>query len=284
MGKAASSPVIDSLRQIGFSEMEAAVYCALLQRPGSTGYALAKALQRPHANVYQGLTGLEARGAVMIEAGRTKSYTAVPPAELLTRMRARFDAECAAAAAELSRLEVQPSADDHFYRLTSREQLIERARLLIAGAEATVLFQGQPLPVQALRDELEAAQARGVPVAGLVFREEDRIPGTRLILSRIAARVLERWPADQFNLVVDGSELLIGLLDPETGAALNGIWGRSTYIASIFHNALVSDTLLHDQPFIDAHPSGSQYLFGRQTPGFARSIDGARAAGSSEET
>ena len=95
--------VVQTLRRLGFSEIEALVYCDLLQHPGSTGYRVGKSIKRPHANVYQGLVALEARGAVLFEEGETRIYTAVPAVELVGNLQKRFQEDCEAAAKALER-------------------------------------------------------------------------------------------------------------------------------------------------------------------------------------
>ncbi|MEP6988157.1 MAG: helix-turn-helix domain-containing protein [Chloroflexota bacterium] len=54
-----------SLTQIGFTEYEATVYLALLRENPATGYQISKTSGVPRAMVYDALSRLHTRGAVL---------------------------------------------------------------------------------------------------------------------------------------------------------------------------------------------------------------------------
>src|SRR5688572_5058165 len=86
-------PLIAAIARLGFTELEAATYHALLGAPASAGYRLAKILSKPHANVYQALAGLERKGAVIFEDDARRVYSASPRSEVFERLRRRFGEE-----------------------------------------------------------------------------------------------------------------------------------------------------------------------------------------------
>ena len=75
---------INKLQQIGFSEYEAKTYLALLKENPATGYQISKKSGVPRSMVYEVLSRLHARGAVLetIE-GRATYYRPLPPDILL---------------------------------------------------------------------------------------------------------------------------------------------------------------------------------------------------------
>lgn len=93
------------LADLGFSEAEALVYCALLRSPGLSGYGVAKAIGRSQAIVYSALARLTTKGAVGFCNGEARTYFAVPPAELLSGLSKAFDDRCVAARTMLVKLE-----------------------------------------------------------------------------------------------------------------------------------------------------------------------------------
>jgi sugar-specific transcriptional regulator TrmB len=263
---ATSPDVVQTLRRLGFSEIEALVYCDLLQHPGSTGYRVGKSIKRPHANVYQGLVALEARGAVLFEEGETRIYTAVPSAELLGNLQRRFQEDCATAAEALESFSAEQPEEDRVFRLTSRDQAYARARAMLHEAEETVLIEAFPGPIRELRDDLQEAARSGLSVAGMVLRPEDQIEGTNIMVSNMAQRVLEIWRCDQLTLIVDARQFMLALFDDKSGELRRGVWVSSPYLAPVFNNGIVADVIMHTQDMFKEVGSPNKLLFGRYPP------------------
>jgi sugar-specific transcriptional regulator TrmB len=261
-----STDLVPIVRRLGFSELEAEVYCELLRSPGATGYGIGKAIRKPHANVYQGLNGLAGKGAVFTEHGPKTTYTAVPPVELIEQLRARTEREFAEAARALEQVEKGAQEQDGFRHLRTRDQILARARALIRGATATVVFENFPGIAPELRSDLIAARDRGVAVAGMVLRDEDRIEGANVIVSQIADYVLERFRGDQLVLVVDGKEFLVAFLPHDPHETIEAVWVNSAFVAIILHNGIAADVVLHGLPALKEIRSINSYLFGRQSP------------------
>ena len=85
-----STQGIDELRELGLTDLEASIYVQLLGTKASTGYAIAKAIAKPVANVYKALTTLEKKGAIYVEEGSNRLCSAVPAEELLDAMERNF--------------------------------------------------------------------------------------------------------------------------------------------------------------------------------------------------
>ena len=110
---------MQALEPLGFTEIEAAIYCELLRGPAATGYRLAKVIGKAPANTYQALASLASKGAVMIDDGETETYRSTPPAELLTGLQRAFDASLRKAQTALESLHA-PVEDDRIYQLKPR--------------------------------------------------------------------------------------------------------------------------------------------------------------------
>ena len=261
-----SPGVVQSLRRLGFSEIEALVYCDLLKHPGSTGYRVGKSIKRPHANVYQGLVALEGRGAVLYEEGETRVYTAVPVAELVGHLQRRFEEDCQAAAGALENLAEEAPEEDRVYRLTSRDQAFARARAMLREAKETVLIEAFPGPITELRPDVEAAAAAGLKVAGLVLRPEDVIDGTNIGVSNLAARVLDVWKCEQLTLIIDARQFMLALFDDASGELRRGIWVSSAYLGPVFNNGIAADVIMHTHPGLEGVVSPNKLLFGKYPP------------------
>lgn len=268
-----------ALRRLGFSDLEAATYVDLLMNPGSTGYRIGRSINKPHANVYQALISLEQKGAVLFEEGETRTYTAVPPAELIANLRQKYERECLDTERALGGLQIRAADEDRFFRLTNREQVFARARALLREANETILLEAHPGPARELRESLLEAKDRGLAIAGVVFSQEDVIEGTKVSVSQVADKLLDRWTGEQLTLVIDGREFLLAFLKRDSGEVIHALWVNSPYVAMIFHNAMASDVLLHGLEVAKDIGSVNHALFGQQPPTCGEVMAEGQAAG-----
>jgi hypothetical protein len=227
---------------MGFTSLEAEVYVLLLGEPSVTGYRIAQALRKPTPNVYKAIESLEAKGAVMIDDAASRLVRPVPPDELLAGIERRFVAEREAAARALRRPGA-PAGDDRVYQLRGADQVRDRARAMLARATEVVLVDAFPAPIETLRAELEEVAARGVLIAVRAYAAT-ALEGVQVIEDGDGARVLERWPADWLNVVVDGREHLIALLTRGGGSVHQAIWSGSPYLSWVYHSAVSKEITL----------------------------------------
>ena len=103
-----SDPVA-AMRGLGFTEVEGRVYVWLAREGAATGYAVAKGIGKPVANVYKAIESLVEKGAVEVdeggvEGGDAKTNRAVPVGEIIRAARGRFEALLPHAIAAVLRL------------------------------------------------------------------------------------------------------------------------------------------------------------------------------------
>jgi len=226
----------DTLIELGFTNLEAQLYCELLKSAPATGYKLAQAVGKAAANVYQALGVLEQKNAVLIDDGATKSYRPVAPDELLDALESGFVKRRKAAKAALERLHA-PEPSDKIFQLRNVTQAMARARRMIADARAVVLFDLFPAPLAALRADLAAAAASGVQVGGVVY--EPKPPREFLCLpSQGQQRTPDNWPGSQLTLVVDARQFLVALFSHDGSELLHAFWSDSAYLSCIQHSGL----------------------------------------------
>jgi sugar-specific transcriptional regulator TrmB len=237
-----SEPPVEALTSLGFTELEARIYTLLLEESPVTGYRVAQALRKPAPNIYKALESLEAKGAVMVDDGASRLCRPIPPHELLSRLERRFQRERARAAQALSDLGV-PRQDDRVYRLRSCDQVLERCRAMLGRCREIALVDIFPLPVELIASELEACANRGVTVAVKVYAPVE-VQGASVVLDPDGENVLERWPGQWINLVIDGNEQLVGLLSPDIKQVVQAIWTGSAYLSWVFHSALSAEIIL----------------------------------------
>lgn len=260
----------EGLVALGFTEVEARVYCELLKGAPATGYRLAQALGKAPPSIYQALASLEHKGAVLVEEGEPRSFRPVPPDEVLAALQRGFETRKREAADALRKLHA-PVQDDRIYHLKSIAQVMERARTMIAGATELVLFDLFPPPFDALSPVLTEASARGVSVAGLVYAETPRVPFT-CVRSTDAGFVRERWPGAQLTLVVDAREFLVALLTPDGTGVMQAIWSDSVYLSCLQHSGLSAEVRLNAPPQARSRLSRSVSLTASSPPGLRQLV------------
>lgn len=158
---AAPPELIAALVRLGFSQYEAQAYAALVGQRPMNGSEVSKRAGMPPSKVYETLARLEGKGAVMVSRSEPVRYTAVPHADVLASLRARFDADLDTAASALRQL---PVADEPglVWSLHDKDA-IDRAFIRVITGARTSIFAGiWDEELEQLGPHLEAASRRGV--------------------------------------------------------------------------------------------------------------------------
>ena len=254
-----------ALAALGFTEMEAAVYCELLRGGPATGYRLGQAIGKAAANTNQALASLTQKGAVLVDDRDAKTYLATSPSELLAALERGFVDRRAQAMTALDTL--KPAApDDRIYQLSTPAQVFERAAAMIRRAQEIVLFDLFPGPLERFAPLLAQAHARKVVVAGLAYAAAPALHFP-VISSAGAATVAERWPGQQISLVADAREHLTALLAPDSGSVRHAVWSDSAYLACLKHSGLAAEIRVSQIAPSDQDPLNGVSLLRAFPPG-----------------
>ncbi|MEZ4654217.1 MAG: helix-turn-helix domain-containing protein [Candidatus Eisenbacteria bacterium] len=205
----------------------------------ATGYRIAQSIGKPAANVYKAIDTLIQKGAILVEEGEARLCRAVPPNELIGRLSSQYRERLDDARNALARLE-RIEEDERIYQIRNREQVLARAVGMLRHAESVALLDLFPVPLEALRGEIEAAARRGITVSVKVYQPAT-LDGVTVCEDPRGALVQDRWPGQWMNLVIDGREHLIGLLSHDGERVLQAIWSQSVYISWVYHSALGSE-------------------------------------------
>jgi HTH-type transcriptional regulator, sugar sensing transcriptional regulator len=166
--------VTAALTDLGFSQYEARTYAGLIGREPMTGYASAKDTLVPQPKVYETLGRLVERGAVLQVSGSPAKFVAVPPARVLSQLETSFRQRMATVELEVSRMR-RESPQDHEFRMYKESDswisIVSVANDLISGATERIYVSGHGTYLDALGEEISAADRRGVRVDILCFGE-----------------------------------------------------------------------------------------------------------------
>jgi len=231
------------LVQLGLNELEADIYCHLLQHEPMTAYRIAQSLGKQSANVYKAVEVLARRGAVMIEEGANRLCRAVPVKEFIRHTERDFLSRTKAAASALAELH-RPSFDERVYRVESVAQVFEQASTMLAAARAVAVVDAFPAAWEKVRPAVEKTIRRGVKVYLQVY-EPVELEGAILIVPPDAPRAIEHWQSEQLNIVVDGEQALVALLSATLDEVHQALWSNSLYLASLLHSGMTAEHTLH---------------------------------------
>ena len=269
----------EHLSALGFTELEAKLYCELLRSGSATGYRLAQATGKAQANTYKALGTLVQKGAVVVDNGDPKSYRAIPSDELLAALDRDFARRKDAAQQSLADIQAA-GTEDHIYQLRTVSQVFEKARSMITSARSVVLFDMWPGPLAELSSLLADAHARGAATSGIIYDDAAAGFPFRTVRSRTAEFVIRRWPGAQITLAVDAEQFLVALIDEQAGEVLHAIWSDSIYLSCHQHYALAAEIRLHALPIPEGEVPEELTLAGELPPGVRQLL---RFSGDREE-
>ena len=160
--------LIETLNQVGFTEYEAKVYLALLREHPASGYQLSKISGVPRSMVYETLSRLASRGAVLASEGEKATlYRPLPPEVLLRSLKADHEGHMQALSKGLAAA-YEHQFEERLWTIGGREAVLAYAGEMIAGAEDEVMLVLPDEVLTVLSSVVEAACARGIHVRTLL--------------------------------------------------------------------------------------------------------------------
>lgn len=214
------SDILRTVQELGFTEYEAKAYLALLDESPLTGYKVAQNSGVPRSKIYEVLSGLVRRGAVLVNHGDPVRYAPLPPKELIARRRQEMEESIEAAEQGLARYVADSASRGAIWDVTGREEIFERARELVGRARRSVLLEIWQEDAHELREALAEAADRGVEVGVVAYGEPD-YPFARVyhhdLVDEVTKGVGGRW----IVMSIDMQEIITGIvsMDSESRAA-----------------------------------------------------------------
>lgn len=157
--------MIDRLKKLGLSELEARCYLALHEESSLSGYEVAKRVSVSRTNVYAALRSLVDKGVCRAAEGEPVMYGAVPVAQVVRMLRSEFDENADSLVRELK---PQPPAAA-FYSWTGEANIRLSLRRMIVNAERSIVVDIRSEDFPELEPLLLEAEARGVNVVAITL-------------------------------------------------------------------------------------------------------------------
>jgi len=242
-------------RYFSLNLYEVKIWAALLSRGVSTAGELSDIANVPRSRSYDVLESLEKKGFVVMKLGKPIKYIAVPPTEVLERVKKnmRSDAEV-----KVKRLEDLKSTEiiqelttlhtqgvelveptDLSGSLKGRHNLYNHLELTIRNAEESVTImttaQGLMRKIEGLKPTFEKLKKRGVKIRIAAPITKESMPAVK-DLGNLAE--IKHTDSKARFAIVDGKEIVFMVLDDkEVHPTYDvGIWVTTPFFASAVEN------------------------------------------------
>ncbi|MCH5150011.1 MAG: TrmB family transcriptional regulator [Spirochaetales bacterium] len=155
--------LLNYLCNIGFSRIEALVYCTLVPEEKMGGYQIAKKLNVQRPSVYSALTSLENRGFITAVPGETTEYSAIAPDILMDELSRRYSENASKAKLELEKLTDGHKKLERFVNITGKSNLIAAVNRCIETTQKEIVFTCS-MNLSPFENTLKNAAKRGVRI------------------------------------------------------------------------------------------------------------------------
>lgn len=224
---------VESLKALGFNQLESEVYLHLLTNEPMTAYKVGKSINKPTANVYKAIDSLANKGAVLIESNKSKYCKAIPPNEFLNHYRKDILAKTERTMLLLNNLETV-HYDEKTYSIESVPLVFERFRNMMQKVKVVAVIDAFPNALDSVLDSIKEAVKRGVAIYIQVYKPIE-IKGADVAFTGIAKEALSHWQSEQLNLIIDGEEYLMALMDKNLSKTIQATWSNNYYMACTLH-------------------------------------------------
>ncbi len=235
--------VLKKLESLGFSTYEAKAYYALLRRFPANGYEISKLAQIPPSKIYEVLTKLKNRGAVLDSQSDPVLYYPVQPKILFTRIQEDTEKSIQSILTDLTAIPPM-DAFDLTWNLQGTDSINTKISELIGQARKEIFASLWPEQIAQLNPAFSAAVHRGVYVVNAVFGETDVAASQVINLEDCSHNVHQRVGAKLCTVITDDAEVVIGKL-AEDSSNSTGVWTKTPSVVLVTKEYMRHDIMVN---------------------------------------
>lgn len=252
--------LLQRMKDFGLNSYESKLWAALLSRGVSTAGELSDISNVPRSRAYDVLESLEKKGFIIVKLGKPIKYLAVPPREVVERVKKHVQDEAERKSKTLEGLRespvlqelnllhkqgiemVDPTEMSGAFR--GRDKLYEHLSTTLKNAMKSVVIMttaaGLQRKLSHFRHDLDKAVRRGVQVRIAAPFDGDDMRKAAKQLNGVEMRDTNK---NARFCIVDGKELLLMLTDDKNvhESFDSGIWVSSPYFVKHFENLFEND-------------------------------------------
>lgn len=274
-----SQEILNSLRQLGFTEHESRVYLAICECNPSTGYEISKVAQLPRSNAYDVLKSLESKGAIQPVSENPVRYVPRDPEEYLREVVNNTQKICDDLTVALKK---KSDSNDQMYiwTLVGKKKIQSKISEMILNAKRHVWIKAFEGAVDPYVKELKGAADRGVEIILILYDDAaekiERYPEFVVIPHESTGVKVSSLSDIKISMSVDSTDMLVAVSGEEWGGSysrnqsmvyvIEGYFLHEFYLAEIYgkHRKILEKSFGPGLKFLrDRYmpPSRNQLLF-----------------------
>lgn len=233
---------VNTLIDIGFNKLEADVYIYLLSHPPATSYKIGKEINKPTANVYKAIDTLSIKGAVLIEDNKNKLCKAVNSNEFIAAYKAEILNNASQAEKALNNFNKEV-IDQKSYKIQSVALIFERFQNMMKRCKKIAVIDAFPNVLDLLIPIIEKTANRNIDIYVEAYKPTT-IENVDVVCVDVGKQNLKHWNSQQLNLIIDGEEHLITLMDNNLSKVIQATWSNNTYMSCMLHAGFLREHTL----------------------------------------
>jgi len=244
---------LNKLRDFGLNTYEARLWTALLSRGMSTAGELSDIANVPRSRSYDVLESLEKKGFVIMKVGKPIKYIAVPPEDVIERVKRKLNKEAEEKSSLIEELKTTKIFDelnllhsngieliepgDLTGSFRGRENIYNHIESMIKSAQKTITIMTTGPGVSRKEDRfkraLKKAKQRGVKIR---FAAPLSKESKTTLKSLVEVTELKNSNYEGRFVIIDNKEILFMLMDDKNVHPSYdvGVWIKSPYFSSLF--------------------------------------------------
>jgi len=228
---------------LGFSTYEAKAYYALLRKHPAIGYEVSKLAQIPPSKIYETLTKLKNRGAVLDSQSEPIQYYPVDPVVLLREIQQRTEKNIESILSDLATLP-PVEAFELTWNLRGDDAINGKIIEIVRQSEQEVFASLWPRQIPALEECLHSAMTRGVYVVVALFGQCQVSANEVINLEACSHNVRSRAGSNLCTVIKDNREVVIGELS-DTIHLSTGVWTKTPSLVLVAKEYIKHDIMFN---------------------------------------
>lgn len=258
MNQNLNSAVLKQFASLGISEQESKVYIDLLRSSGRSGYNISKTTGIPSSKIYMLINRLLEQGLIVSADTHPVTYYPVPPEELISRLKSDVLETLEALEEGLNIIEKTDTNTMIAWNVTGRQDMMSRAKDMIANAQDQCFLAVWPKELRALKKEMEKAFDRGVAVRILTYGNTKFNKG-EIYFHRPSDYQSREHGARRFVLTVDNTiSIAANFFDNKNDT---GIWTDNQGLVQLFRDLIIHE--IYISKIEKAYPDEIRALVGQ---------------------
>jgi len=228
---------ISSLKELGFTQYEAACYMALISKHPLNGSKLSQLSGIARSRIYDVLRSMISKGYVL--ETESSLYAPFPPDELIKKLKLDFKKTIKTFEKEVAK-SLQEPVYEYIWTLTGYDNIMLKAKEMIQNAKHEVYARLFSKASDYLEKYLKQADKRGVNIryvamgdVSVDFDVQVIHPEKDLLIEKIGGR--------SFDIITDKKESLAGIFDPDNEELSPISWTRNKWFVTANRDSLRHD-------------------------------------------